>query len=337
MTAPWRPPDRPGDRSPDIPNAKRALRKYSYGQGLGETDEYTVAFGVALRQFQRNRNAQILAGTVRDMPGMNIDGRLDWATKKNLGILPEQINPPRNLPVCFTVAGHRGDMFDGPAYFTARWLEERGLVRVQPVGYNNFALPFDVHSGVAEINDLANNPRVLPPGTDFVWLSHSLGSIVTSVWWRDIVSRERHRWPYDHFKGGLEFGPPMRPTGAVAPWVFDPPPPNSQGLAHDCLPAAADGVQYVARDGDFYTNKKVPVDAAGEYMVAIYKAVTGAGIGGTDGLAEQIWEIVASGGMELWYVFEAISRGVVGLTQLSEHGDFDLGPCIDYIRRILRV
>ena len=132
----WAPASKPGDTDALISDAKRELRKYSYGKGLDDSDTYTVEFGVALVQFQINRNAQILKGQVRDMPGMNVAGVFDWATKKNLRVLPEQVKPLA-LPVIFTINGHLGGLFDGPAYFTARELEKQGRVRVQPVGYDN--------------------------------------------------------------------------------------------------------------------------------------------------------------------------------------------------------
>lgn len=328
----WAPPSQPGDRHPSIADAKRKLNAYSYGKGLGTTDEYTVEFGVALIQYQIRRNEQILKGRVKGMPGMEPIGRLDWATKKNLGILPA---PPAKK-VVFSINGHMGGLFDGPAFFTARALEEQGRVRVQPVGYNNVAMPFDNRSGIRELDRLVNDPHVLPPGTEWGIVSHSQGSLVDCFFYRDILTPNRDRWPYSHFRGGVRFGNPMRPMNVVAPWIGDPPPRGSEGLSNQCLTEATPGVAEASRDGDLYANK-TPGPAA-EYKVAVFRAVQGEFMG-TDSLTEQMMEIALGFGnpIEVFAVFQAIVSGVVGLINLREHGEFDLRPCIDHLARVLNV
>lgn len=335
----WAPPSKPGDRSPSIVDAKRKLRVYSYGKGLGETDEYTVAFGVALVQFQTNRNLQILAGTVQNMPGMNTSGVLDWATKKNLGILPEQLNPPpASVPVVFTVTGHMNAMDWGPAYWAARPLEEQRRIRIQMVGYNNGPIPFDNRSGVVEIDRLVNDPRVLPPGTDWAFSSHSQGAIVTALFWREIIEPNRGRWPYNHFRGGLAHGDPMRPKGVCAAWIPDKPSANSEGLAGDCLTAQIPGVEEVVRKGDLFSDKERDAAGAYEYKTAIYKIVQGE-IFGTDSITEQMMELmtVFTNPTELWAVFLAIVGGIQFLVDMSPHDQFDLRPGTDHLARVLKV
>ena len=83
----WKVPSKPGDVDPSIAEAKRKLRKYFYGKTLDSTSTYTVEFGVALVQFQINRNEQIAKGKVVGKPGMAVDGALDWRVKKNLEII----------------------------------------------------------------------------------------------------------------------------------------------------------------------------------------------------------------------------------------------------------
>jgi len=332
----WAPPSKPGDRHPSIIDAKRKLRGYSYGKGLDSSDEYTVGFGAALIQFQQNRNAQILKGQVRDMPGMNIQGILDWASKKNLKILPEQLNPPAARKLVLAIPGHLGSMFDGPQFFTARTLEEQGRVRVQPVGYNNGPIPFDNRSGVIECDRLVNDPRVLPPGTEWAITSHSQGSIVDCLFYRDIIAPNQNRWPYSHYRGGVRFGNPMRPMNTVAPWIADPPPRGSEGLSNQCLTEPTPGVAEASRDGDLYANKTPGPDA--EYKVAVFRAVQGEFFG-ADTITEQLMEIAMSFGnpVEVFAIFQAIVSGVVGLINLREHGEFDLRPCVDHLARVLAV
>lgn len=82
----WTPPENVGDHDAAIAVAKSKLAKFSYGKGIGNSDEYTAAFGVALTTFQGNRNGEISRGT-KPGPRMATVGKLDWATKKQLGML----------------------------------------------------------------------------------------------------------------------------------------------------------------------------------------------------------------------------------------------------------
>lgn len=330
----WAPPSKPGDTDPAVAAAKKKLRGYSYGRALDESPVYTVEFGVALIQFKVNRNAQILKGTVRDMPGMTVDGELDWAAKKNLGILP---SPPKRK-VVLTIQGHMGGLFDGPAYFTARELEKRGLVDVQPVWYDNTRKPFNNAHGVSQADAIANNPGEIPVGVDWAVLAHSQGSIVFCDWWEQRIKPNRNRWPYSHFRGGINFGNPRRPLNTVAPWVADPPKAGTEGLDPDCLDEPIPGVAEVSRDGDLYTNKRRGT-LSSEYTQAVYLAVARGKFFGRDTLAEEIGELAMRSGnpLEIFAVFQAIVTGVSGVINLREHGEFDLRPCIDHTARILGV
>jgi hypothetical protein len=323
----WAPPSKPGDRDPAIAAAKAKLAAYSYGKGLDRSDTYTVEFAVALIEYQTRRNLQILKGQVTGMPGMNTQGILDWATKKNLGVLPEQLVPqPVTKPVVFTIAGHLGGLFDGPAYFTARDLEVKGRVRVQPIGYDNVAKPFNIVSGIAELERQVN---MLPPGTPYAVLAHSEGSIVFCDWWE----RNPHR---PGFVGGINFGNPRRPRGVAAPWITDPPPPDTEGLDPVCLRAPIPGVAEASRDGDMYATKR-PGRAA-DYMSAVYQAVARGQFTGRHSLAEQIGVLASRfGAVEVLAVYQAIASGVKGVINLREHNEFDLRPCIEYTARILGV
>lgn len=335
----WKQPSEVGDRDPSIITAKRKLRAYEYGKSLGETDEYTVAFGVALMLFKNKRNEQIARGLVINMPGMALDSALDWRVKKNLQIPPyEKPAAPTIKPVIFPVQGHLGGMFDGPAYFTARALELQEKVDVQPVWYDNSRKPFNNADGVRKLDALINNPAELPIGTPFAILAHSQGSIVFCDWWEQICKPNRTRWPYNHFRGGINFGNPRRPRGVVAPWISDKPKSGSEGLDPDCLDEPIPGVEEVSRDGDLYTNK-MPGTGAAEWTQAVYLAVARGRIFGNDTLAEEIGELATRFGnpIEIFAMFQAIIIGVSGLIQLREHGEFDLRPCIDHTARILGV
>lgn len=331
----WAPPRNVGDRDPAITDAKRVLRRYSYGSGLDGSDEYSVEFGVALIEFQTRRNLQILRGQVRDMPGIPTLGELSWATKKNLGILPEQQQAkPDHRPVIFTINGHLGGLFDGPAYLTARVLEEQGRVRVQPVGYDNVRKPFNNASGFTEIGNLIN---ALPASTPWAILSHSQGSVIECDFYEQVIAPNRNRWPYSHYRGGVRFGNPRRPMNTVAPWIADPPPRGSEGLDPHCLTEPTPGVAEASRDGDLYANK-TPGDAA-DWKEAVYMAVCRGKFFGANTLSAELGQLAMRFGnpAEILALFQAIVSGVVGLINLREHGTFDLRPCIDHVARTLEI
>lgn len=334
----WAPPSKPGDVHPSIADAKRALRIYSYGKGLGDSDTYTVEFGVALAQFKVARNQQILRGVVRDMPGMALTSELDWATKKNLRILPDQIAPPvAPKKVVFTINGHLGGLFDGPAYFTARVLEEQGRVKVQPVGYDNQKIPFNNASGERALGEVIHNPAILPPGTEWAMASHSQGSVIECDFYEKFIEPNKDRWPYSHYRGGVRFGNPRRPMNTVAPWIADPPPRGSEGLDPYCLKTPTPGVMECSRDGDLYANKTPGL--AADYKEAVYQAVCRGKLMGANSLVAELGELVTKFGnpMEIFALFQAIISGVSGLIQLREHGEFDLRPAIDHLARVLNV
>lgn len=335
----WRAPQEPGDSDPSVAAAKAKLRRYSYGKGLDDSPVYTVEFGVALLLFKTNRNEQILRGDVRGMPGMALNGVLDWAAKKNLEILPTNASPaPTIVPVVFTIQGHMGGMFDGPQYFTARALEDPvRRIDVQPVWYDNTRKPFNMADCVRRADALANDPRELPPGTNWGVTAHSQGSVGFCDWWEQIIEPNRNRWPYSHFKGGINFGNPRRPRGVVDPSIPDPPPPGTEGLDPNPLREAIPGVAEYSRDGDLYANKK-PGPAA-DYKEAVYMAVCRGKLFGADTLGAEIGRLATAFGnpIEVFYVFQAIVSGVSGLITLREHGEFDLRPAVAHLASVLEV
>lgn len=330
----WKPPQNVGDRSPAVADAKRALRKYSYGKTLDDTDVYTIEFGVALRQFQTNVHTLVISGR-RPQPDVNVTGTLDWATKRQLGTIAQPVPPPARTPVIFTVEGHLSDMFVGPCYFTAKALEERGLARVQPVGYDNVSLPFRSQTGVDELTRLVNDPVVLPPGTPWMTLGFSQGAIVTSTFFLDHIRPRRSKAPFAHWRGGINFGNPYREQDVCAPWVPDPPPPGTEGLSPRRIDGTPPELMEHSRRGDMYAQVKHGTQAT-EHMRAIYLAAAeGKFISGVDTLAEQVMEIVTGGGKELWPLFTAIANGVRFLGSMGPHGAYNLEPCIEFCRQRL--
>jgi hypothetical protein len=331
----WAPAQNPGDTDPLISDAKRALGKFSYGKGLGTTDEYTVEFGVALQQWQINIHYQV-AFKGRPGPDVNTSGVFDWAAKKQMRILPEdQIPAAKEKPWIIAVPGHMGAWDSGPAYLAAHQLEIEGRCRLQGVGYDNIALPFRNDTGFNELDRILR--EVVPPTAPFLITSHSQGGIVTSDYLEQVLlpGKASGKKPFVNFRGGVHWANPRRPRGVVAPWIVgdDRPSKDSEGLDPNCLAAAIPGMQEVSRRKDLYADKIPGEDA--EYKEAVYLAVARNEWTGHNSMAEQIGELVTGFGKQVWPVFRAITGGVQFAVNMDPHNIFDLGPGIDHMRALL--
>lgn len=322
----YQPPSKPGDRHPKIPGAKRFLGRYSYGKGLGDSDEYSVAFGVALMTWAPKFNAEIDRG--RPGPRVNTAGIFDWAVQKQMGLLDGPVAAMK--PLVLTIAGHMGPMTTGPGYWSARPLEERGLLDIQMVGYVNHTIPFQFRTGVNEANRLLHEPQLQVLNRPWAIATHSEGALVFSTLWQE---RNPDDPIWKTFRGGVQFGNPKRPMGVVAPWIGDKPDPGSEGLAPDCLTEPIPGVQEVSRRKDLYADK-TPGPAA-EYKVAIYRAVAYGQFFGRDSITEQMVELATRFGSEVWPVFQALGSGIGFLINMDPHNVYDLTPPRQHLERIL--
>lgn len=331
----WAPAQNIGDVDALIPRAKVYLRRFSYGRDLGETTEYTAAFGVALRQWQANTQYQIDHKGQRG-PSVNQAGVFDWAVKTQMGLLDMAPTAAPPTPWIITIAGFLGDMFTGPAYFTARELELRGLARVQPIGYDNTRLPFRVGGGVTELHRVVT--EVIPKDAPWAILAHSMGAIVACDYLEQTLlpAKARGEAAFVNYRGGIHFGNPRRPMGEAAPWIVgnDRPAADTEGLDPVCLTAPVPGVAEVSRRGDLYAEKRR--DTAGDHKAAVYQAVARGDFTGRNSLTEQIGEIVTDFGPGMWSVFQAITGGVQFLINMDPHNVFDLRPCIEHTEAILR-
>ena len=324
----WVPPQAVGDRHPRIPDAKRYLARFSYGRGLGDTDEYTIEFGVALRQWQTNIHYQV-AFKGRPGPDVNQLGVFDWAVQKQMGLLDPP--PAEQLPWIITVGGHLGTWDTGPAFWSALPLQQQGKAVVQGVGYDCHSIPFNNRSGMDELNRIVHH--VKPPGVPWCVAAHSQGAIITSDYLQHQVVDHQKVPAYSNFRGGVHFGNPRRPMGVVAPWITDPPGDDSEGLDPNCLPAALPGVAEASRRRDLYADKRR--DNAGEMKQAVYLAVARGRLFGKDSLAEQMGELVTDFGPEAWAVFRAIVDGISFAINMDAHNFFELGPATRHLENIL--
>lgn len=314
-----------GDDSPTVLDMKRHLRrKFSYAAGLTDTTVYD----------------QLMVDVVRIMQvryGIEPHGRMDYATQLKCGYANPAVKPK---PVIFTVEGHMSNMFVGPAYATARALEERGLVTVQPIGYLNTALPFRSQTGIDEVvrflcQDALDNGTPFPLGTPWGMCGFSEGSIVIGRAFMEHIRPEHGRAHHRlaDLKRVIAFGDPLRGLNRCAPWVPDPPKRNTRGIAPVCLEDPPDYWQSHSRTGDMYSEN--PDTEVGLDRSAVYKIVAESKwSGGEAGMWERILDIIRDPADGLMDVALAIAGGVKFLTDMSPHGAYDLDPCIEYMRGV---
>jgi hypothetical protein len=327
----WAPPQHPGDRNPAIVDAKKYLDRFSYGKSLGLTDEYTVEFGVALRQWAANIHYQVIFKG-RPGPDVNMQGVFGWAEKMQMGLLDPPV--PEQKPWIITVGGHMGLWDLGPAYWSALPLQDRGVATVQGVGYDAASLPFNNRSGIEELSRIVHH--VKPHGVPWAIASHSQGAIITSDFIEHSVVGHESVPAMSNFRGGVQYGNPRRPRGVVAPWVYDAPDAGTQGLAHNVLATKLPGVEEVARRGDLYADQD-PTAESTEWKTAIYRLVVhGSFLSGVDTLGEQLIELISDPTGEGWAIFQAITGGIQFLFNMDPHDNYDLSGATRHLENILK-
>lgn len=310
-----------GDVDPEVRLVRSFLRrKFSYGADLEDSDVFDTELRDVVAMMQHNY-------------GLTPSGVWDYATKVRAGYY-KPAPPPK--PVVFTVEGHMSSLWVGPCAHVAWTMEQEGLCRWQPVGYNNTALPFDNASGVRELDRLFSDTTAFPVGTPWAMCIFSQGGIVGSQFFIRYVKPvgAKHHNRLKDMRGVLAFGNPYREVGVVAEWIADPPKPNTGGISDERMVDTPSNWKEVARRGDLYTDND-PATDWGEHCTAIYKMVQKE-FTGRDSIIEQLMEIGLNPTKELIAVAAAIIKGVRFLTNMSPHGVYNMEPCFAFMRDRLR-
>lgn len=244
----WAPPQKVGDKDPSVAAAKKVLGRFSYGQGLGSTDEYTAEFGEALQHFQNNVHSLVATGRRRG-PDVGVLGVLDWATKTQLGLLapPPPTVPARKI-VSFT--GTWGAWDNGFGYDVGVRVDQ-GKYQHQGLGYNTnaFMIGNDPgHSYIDMLNDgEAEYLRMFRDDRRPTVLAGYSGGA-------NCVAQVLNHWPADRRSeiiGVVQFGDPSRPPGKTLLGND----PGGHGISEDFPPDwVLDRYYSFTIDGDMYPN-----------------------------------------------------------------------------------
>ncbi|OQW34528.1 MAG: hypothetical protein A4E20_10940 [Nitrospira sp. SG-bin2] len=329
-----------GMSGPTVQAAKRKLKaRYSYAKHLDDTEYFDEALRDVLRIYKPKRSAE---GWNLRTDGVYLDV-LDYQTQDSLGMISKV------KPIMFTVEGHLSDMFAGPVADTANQLEKEGLVRHQPVGYNNGALPFDNASGVKELARLVGSTKLdngtpFPAGTPWALGGFSQGGIIISYFYFDYLAPGKPlNWRLKDLKGVLAYGNPCRQINSIAPWCQSwATKPNTHGLdpyrrfGMPGKPSQPDNWMEVYRGGDIFAENTD--DKSGEIKAAIYQAVMKDFFSNPFSLAAQIADLFLTPLEEVIGIVMAIISGVSFLAgQPNAHySPFDLQGGVDWMRKQLK-
>ena len=313
----------PGDKFPKIAEYKAFLKKkftWVRVSPLDDSDLYTNNLTTIVLELQRRY-------------GLKPTGILDYATQLKSGFVAPPAPKPK--PVLFTIEGHMSNMWFGPCADTARILEQEGICRWQPIGYNNTVLPFDNKSGKDEFRRLLSDKSLLPPGTPWGMAIFSQGGIVGTSTFREMQKpSDPLNWRMKDWRGTLAFGNPYREKNVIAQWVSDPPRQDTQGISNVRLSNTPEFWMEVARTGDLYAENED--GESGRLKTAIYMAVQNQWAGDPNSLLFKLIDISTKPALEMLPLIQAITSGVMFLGNMSPHGGYDLGPCIDYMRSRLK-
>lgn len=247
----WTPADEIGERDPLLPAARQHLAKFSYGVELKGTSSEVIDadYLAAQRQFKNNVHNLVAAGR-RPGPDVNPDNpAFDWATKKQMGLLPDAPAPGARPFIAYNFPGTWGAWNNGFGWDVCMRLDPKRF-DVQGLGYNTTAFMIGtvdhsyvdmLNAGRAEFYRLAlpNRQRKVLCG-----YSGGAGALVHSL----------EQWPADRrheIAAVVQFGDPNRPPGKTLLGND----PGGHGISEDFPPDwVLDRYYSFTLPGDMYPN-----------------------------------------------------------------------------------
>jgi len=285
-------------------------------------------------------------------PGKFIRGVLDLPTQQASGF--KKPTGPAVRPIIFTIEGHMSDMFVGPCAYTAAALEAQGVCYHKPIWYDRFRMPFDNESGIRElINQLGRDKIEGPPGVlwpfpaEVPWavIDFSQGNIIGREFLMRHVIKGSLNWRYPSLRRSLSFGAPYRELDQCADWVPDPPRQGTQGISDVRFNATKillpNGQPFstihreVSRHGDIYAENET--DEVGLNKTMIYRMIAnGSFIGGPAGVLARVMDLFVNPTDGIFDAARSIISGGMFLFNMGPHGTYDLGPCVEHMRGVVR-
>jgi hypothetical protein len=327
---------------PVIANVKRELRRrFSYGAGLDDSEAWTDELTVALTTYQERVAAEVRDGK-RSGPAPRTDGRIDWATQVQLGLIEQA--PPGKVGTLFTVQGTGVDMWTGPPADLARAVEADW--EWQPIG-NYPASPFpmwaSIWQGITELRFQLRRHADLNPTGRIALAGFSQGAIVTS-WvykWDIALPGGILHDLLPRIAAGVTWGNPMAEQGKFHGNRYAGIPiPEGRGINRDRLENTPGwwldfGHGRNSPQGqDIYCD--TPLDPSGDMMTVICDIVMQQEQGrGFMGLVDQAGKLLADPEGRVPYLIDAVMQaGMFFIGGTGPHLSYDIRPAIDYLRGV---
>lgn len=329
-----------------------------YAGHLADTNVFDAELFDVVIEMQR-RLVERPMNEHRLVPGQFIRGVLDMPTQLACGFRKPTTPAPNGIvvaprkPIIFTIEGHRSDPLIGPCAFTAMALEREGLCYHKPIGYDRWRMPFNNESGWLELaNQLGRTTIEGPPGT--LWpfpagtpwgiIDFSQGNIIGREFLMRYVIRGDLNWRYQDLKRSLSFGAPYRELDQCADWVPDPPRDGTQGISDVRFNATqillTNGQPFsaihreVSRRGDIYAENET--DEVGLNKTMIYKMVANGSFlnFGPAGALMRVMDLIQNPTDGIFDATRSIISGGMFLFNMGPHGQYDLHPCIEWMRGV---
>lgn len=335
-----------GDIDPKITDIKQFMKRMyaSYAGDLDESPVFNERMEVAVKEMQQRLvDAKPPKLKIEDFtPGI-----LNYKSQVAMKYIKVA---PKARPCMFTVEGHLSNMLSGPCADTANILEKEELVNHLPTGYDCGSVPFNNDSGVVELarrvgQTVQDNGVPFPAGTPFVLSGFSQGDIVVFDFYNNYLQPgQLLEWRAKDLVCVLEYGPPTREMGNIAPWAM----PwvknqNTHGLdpyrrfGLPGFPKTPDNWVSVYREGDIFAQNGD--DKASEVKAAVYQAVArGDFFSDPFSLVAQISDLFTVPFDEVMAMFWAIVSGVGFLaTNPNPHySPYDITGGLNYVRNAVK-
>lgn len=312
----------PGDTDPVIGTLKAALRhRYpSYASGLSAGNTYQPADEPIITEYQRRVHAEVLSGK-RKPPDPRTDGRIDWATKVQVGVIargvPAQVGP-RHLGIVFRGTGG----IIGADYVSRvcqavpqveevnpAWPATMGGIPVAAAGSpGDPSMQDGIHTAFADAQRIFLERHEANPKIKIVVGGYSAGAVAAALFRQWLLSS----FP-ENYLCSFSFGDPTRPFGGS---YFRGPKLAGQGISSWRYGDTLDWRHcWLAHPDDMYTN--VPTGVTGDIMDDCYDMITQFQLSDPLGTAlailPRIPEVAGKAGINLPDVFGAFTTGLPGI------------------------
>lgn len=314
----------PGSSGDPVAKVKAIIKKrFSYGKSLSDGPDYLDSDQAPIAEYQRRIHAEILAGK-RQPPDPRTDGRIDWATQVQLGvIMPGPTAPPipknRHLAVVFRGTGGiiGQDLVSLVCQANATLVEEinpdwpatmGGFPVGTAGGIGDKSMNHCVQIGRAAGQAVIIDALRINPNRKVIIGGYSAGAVPAALLRQWLLAT----FP-DNYLCSFSFGDPTRPPGGC---YYNGVPAPGRGIGSWHFGDITDWRHcWLVAPGDMYGS--VPDNDVGDIMETAYDMVTDVELSDPLGTAQaiipKIPEIMAEAGVSLPSVFTALGSGLPGL------------------------